>query len=145
MHTRKARQLVANNSLHPWAGRCSAMPGEQGSITYNITWEDQSHYSKSCPLPHSFPHFIYWVGCHMVWNSLWVSLGHLNVTCVLTVSFPNLPCAFSHLISVAAQKAQKVVALCKPCSVKPETFLYYQPCSHHKSKTQPHISHGDEN
>lgn len=44
----KAKQGI--HSHCPWAGRCSATPGQQGSSCGTVTWEDEWHHSKHPPL-----------------------------------------------------------------------------------------------
>lgn len=70
--------------------------------------------------------------CHMVWNILSVSCSHLSWLC----THPNLWCTCSLLTSMTIQKAEKAMALCKPCSAI--TYLYYQLSAQHKSKSQPY-------
>lgn len=63
------------------------------------------------------------------------------VTVVSPPIVPGIP-------SMAVQKSEKalvLLVLCKLCSAVTKTFPYYQHCVQHKSRTQPHTVHCEEN
>lgn len=90
------------------------------------------HHAKHCYLPTSLPCFLYWAWCNIVWNTSVVSLGHLSWLCLLPAS--HVPP--TSLTSLAVQKAEKTLDLCKPCSTI-KTSLHYQLCDQHKPEHSP--------
>lgn len=95
-----------------------------------ITWEDEHHHSLCPPLRPSSP------TVYTEHDSLEYPFGQLRSP-ALAVSPPNLQCTLNFLATLAVQKAEKALGLCKPFSATTKTSLQYQLCVQHKSKHSP--------
>lgn len=111
----------------------------RATSSVTVTWEEKSLQMSF--LSFFFCHTVYdlpplsWAWCHMLWNIPLVSCSHLSF---VTLCLCSIWCAPSLLSSVTVQKAEKAIALYKPCAAITRTSLYYWLYAQHKSKTQLH-------
>lgn len=132
--TSKAKQGI--NSLLPWADRCSAIPGEQAPIKCN---GDLGRQKTVQILPLSpFTPTVYTVH-DVTWSG--ISLWSVRVTCPTCVPSKRPV----HPQSSLMWWYEKQKRLCASPAQQYQKHLCYQLCVQHKSKTQPHTSHGEEN
>lgn len=94
--------------------------------------KDKCHYVQTTLLPSPFNEFLL---CDILWYGIyiWVSCPGYVPSQLLVPPWWS------------GGEAEKVLALCKPCSALGKASLYYQHCLQAKSKTQPPARDYEEN